>query len=75
MQGETTTTTSRTFYITPKWSLGEMVYLKTDIDQKQCILTGITAHIDGSLSYQLRQGDVNITCFGEELTNNKNYIM
>jgi len=71
MQEQTTNT--RTFYITPTWSLGEILYLKTDQDQSQCLLTGITAHIDGSLSYQLRQGDKNITAFGEELTNNKDY--
>lgn len=55
-----------------KFDLGELVYLKTDEDQKQRMVTKISATLDGGLLYDLSCGTV-ITChYEKEISEEKN---
>ena len=57
-----------------KFELGELVYLSTDEDQKQRMVTKIYIHLDGSLIYQLSCGTMYSEHYEKEISEEKNFI-
>ena len=52
-----------------EFHIGQSVYLKTDDQQKQRIVTGITIRPNSMLVYHLAMGDSETAHFGIEISN------
>lgn len=59
--------------IHPEYNLKQKVYLVTDEDQKERIITGINIDAEGSLLYVLSCGIDSSTHFACEISEVKNY--
>jgi len=57
-----------------KFDLGELVYLKTDEDQKQRMVTRITIGLDGSIIYYLTLGTLISEHYEKEISAEKNTL-
>lgn len=57
-----------------KFDLGELVYLKTDEDQKMRMVTEISVMLDGSLVYELTCGTVCTSHYEKEITEEKDIL-
>jgi hypothetical protein len=55
-----------------KYDLGQIVFLKTDVEQNQRIVTTIKVGADGGLIYQLALGKECSDHFEIEITENEN---
>ena len=56
-----------------KYKLGEIVFLITDPDQYQRIITAIQININGSIIYHLAQGINETWHFEVEIASDKNF--
>lgn len=57
-----------------KFELGQIVYLKTDTDQKERIVTGFCIRQSGQ-SYELAQGSISSWHYDFEICEEKNVLM
>jgi len=55
-----------------KFELGELVYLKTDEDQKVRMVTKVSATLDGGLIYDLNCGSACTVHYEKEISEEKN---
>jgi hypothetical protein len=55
-----------------KFDLGELVYLITDEEQKQRMVTKIQIFLDGSVMYMLSMGTLNSDHYEKEISEEKN---
>jgi hypothetical protein len=60
--------------IEPTYDIGDMVYIKTDIDQHQRIVTAIIVCPAKDLLYELCCGTVSSKHYDFELSKEKNYV-
>lgn len=54
---------------------GEIVYLKTDKDQKEWLIIGVVHTIAGTRDYRLASGDVYYYAYEAELSRDKDVLM
>lgn len=57
-----------------KFNVGDYVYLKTDTEQIQRLVTGITIDLNGGLTYTLVAGVEQSFHYDLEMTKEKNYV-
>lgn len=55
-----------------KFKLGELVYLITDNEQSEYIVTQICFSLDGGVTYQLRKGTFDSWHYKSEISREKN---
>lgn len=58
-----------------KFELGEIVYLMTDIDQFERLITRIVITISKSILYELSCGNQSSLHYAEEITGQKNMLI
>jgi len=59
-----------------EFEIGQIVFLKTDIDQRQRIVTGINIRPLNSITYTLSVGDNDETAhYGIEINGNRDVVM
>ena len=51
-----------------KFEIGQIVYIKTDTDQDEGLITSIYIHPGNCISYSVSRGDQACTCYGFELS-------
>jgi hypothetical protein len=62
-------------FINNKFNLGDIVYLKTDIDQRARIITAIKVRINDLIIYELSYTDVTTNHYEVEISNEKNILI
>jgi len=62
-------------FINNKFNLGDIVYLKTDIDQRARIVTGIKVRMNDLIIYELSYTDVTTNHYEVEISNEKNILI
>lgn len=65
----------QSFSYTLEFEIGELVYLKTDIEQIQRIITGINIKPLGAVLYNLACGTDETNHYGIEITRDRDIIM
>jgi hypothetical protein len=58
-----------------KFDLGDLVYLSTDEEQKQRMVTKISATLDGGLIYDLNCGTCCTVHYEKEISEEKNVVI
>lgn len=56
------------------FKLGSVVYLITDTDQNERIVTGYCANIDGGKQYKLSCGTTETWHYSQEISESKSYV-
>jgi len=59
--------------ITAEYTLGDTIYIKTDIDQRPYIVTGISIR-PGHLTYQVTNSEVKCDFYDFEISAEKNVV-
>lgn len=54
-----------------EYEIGDSVYLRTDPDQFECLITGITIKAGGTLTYEIACGSTVTWHYGFELSHDK----
>ena len=62
-------------FINNKFNLGDIVYLKTDIDQRARIITAIKVRINDLIIYELSYTDVTTNHYEVEISSEKNILI
>lgn len=60
--------------VEPKYNIGEIVYIKTDVEQHQRIVTALVICPANDILYELTCGIVASKHYDFELTTEKNYV-
>lgn len=57
-----------------KFDIGDLVYIKTDIDQRARLVTGITLRLYGMV-YELSLGETTSSHYDFELSSEKDFVL
>ena len=62
-------------HIKPKFELGQIVWVKTDVDQAPCIVTAIIFTVDGGLLYEVVAGRTKAQHYEAEIHHEPNQLL
>ncbi len=57
-----------------KYEFGDIVYLKTDLDQHPGVITGLQARPGGSITYEITRDDYSDWYYPEEISKDKAFL-